>query len=505
MPSPDLSQLDAYLESHREAFEADLCELLTIPSVSADSRHRDDVRRAAQWVHAQFGQLGFQSELVETAGHPVVYAQSPEIAGAPTALVYGHYDVQPPDPLGEWVTPPFQPTRRNGNLYARGATDDKGQMLTHLKSAQAWVETAGAVPLNLKFLIEGEEEVGSANLEPFIERHAERLKCDCVVISDTCQFAPGQPAITYGLRGIAYFELRLFGPKQDLHSGTFGGSVTNPAMALAKMMSALLGPDGRIQVPGFYDDVVPLSPRERRQFAALPFNEKAYREQTGVGQLAGEKGYTTLERRWGRPTCDINGLTSGYQGEGAKTVLPARATAKFSFRLVPNQDPKKITASLRKMLEKLCPPGIRMELSSFHGAPGVVVPLDSPYMAAAAKAIEHGFGKKPVYMREGGSIPVVLTFQKKLGVDSLLLGWGLDDDNTHSPNEKFSLADFHRGIRASARLWYELSQVKAERTDPSAARANGKPPKKPVKRAARAAGRPKARPAGKKPPRGRGR
>lgn len=453
-----MSALDEYLDQHAAAFEEDLCQLLRIPSVSADSRHRPDVRRAADWLVDQFRSLGMTCELHETPGHPIVLAESLAAEGAPTVLVYGHYDVQPPDPLDEWISPPFEPTRRDGNIYARGATDDKGQMLTHVKSTEAWVRSEGRLPVNLKFLIEGEEEVGSEHLEQFVSDHRERLASDCVVISDTSQFGPGQPAITYGLRGIAYFELRLTGPRQDLHSGTFGGGVANPANALARLLAGLVNERGQIQVPGFYDDVEPLTDAERRQFAALPFDEAKFREQLGVAALAGETGYSTLERRWARPTCDINGLWSGYQGEGSKTVLPARAGAKFSFRLVPNQDPVKIHRALEDMLRRRCPPGINMELIAFHGAPGVVVPLDSPYMQAAARAIERGFGRAPVLIREGGSIPVVATFRRQLGVDTLLLGWGLDDDNTHSPNEKFCLADYHRGIRASAYLWEELGR-----------------------------------------------
>ena len=373
-------------------------------------------------------------------------------------LVYGHYDVQPVDPLGEWISPPFEPTRRDGNIYARGATDDKGQMLTHIKSAEAWMATAGKLPVQIKYLIEGEEEVGSENLPLYIEvTQAASSLATSVVISDCSQFGPGQPAITYGLRGIAYYELRLTGPKQDLHSGTFGGGVTNPANALCRMLTALLDQQGRIQVPGFYDDVLPLSEREREQFRSLPFDEPAFMEQLGVKALTGEVGYSTLERRSARPTCDINGLWSGYQGEGAKTVLPARAGAKFSFRLVPNQNPKTISTALDKFLRGLLPSGVTMELIDFHGAPGVVVPLDSPYVTAADRAIELGFGRRPVFIREGGSIPIVTTFHDLLGADTLLLGWGLDDDNTHSPNEKFHLADFHRGIKTSVPfLWGEL-------------------------------------------------
>jgi acetylornithine deacetylase/succinyl-diaminopimelate desuccinylase-like protein len=456
-----MSKLDDYLSANAGRFEEDLCELLRIPSVSADSKHKEDVRRAGQWVLKQFQSLDLKAELLETPGHPVVYAESPPVAGAPTVLVYGHYDVQPPDPLSEWISPPFEPTRRNGNVYARGATDDKGQMLTHVKSAEAWLKSEGKLPVQLKYLIEGEEEVGSKSLADFVSANREKLKCDVIVVSDCSQFGPGQPAITYGLRGLAYYELRLVGPKQDLHSGTFGGGVVNPAIALSKMLSALIDAKGRIQVPGFYDDVLALSERERKQFASLPFNEANFMKQIAVEAVAGEEGYSTLERRSARPTFDINGLTSGYQGEGAKTVLPSKASAKFSFRLVPNQDPMKISAALEKRLRELCPAGIKMELIDFGGSPGVVVPLESPFVTAAAKAIEEGFGKAPVFIREGGSIPVVSTFRQQLGVDTLLLGWGLDDDNTHSPNEKFCLADYHRGIKASARLWAELASLKS--------------------------------------------
>jgi acetylornithine deacetylase/succinyl-diaminopimelate desuccinylase-like protein len=453
--------IDRYLADHRDDFERELCELLRIPSISADSKHRADVRRAAEWVGGQFRRLDLATELCETPGNPIVYAESPPVQGAPTVLVYGHYDVQPPDPLAEWTSPPFEPTVRNGNLHARGATDDKGQMFTHIKSAEAWIRAAGRLPLQLKFLVEGEEEVGSSNLETFIAANVKKLSCDCVVISDASQFAPGRPAITYGLRGLAYYELRLSGPKQDLHSGTFGGAVANPANALCVIMAGLVNGRGQIQLPGFYADVEPLTAQERRAFAELPFDEPGFMRKLGVTALAGEEGFTTLERRWARPTFDISGLWSGYAGEGAKTILPARAGAKFSFRLVPQQDPAKIATALEARIRELCPPGITLELIDMNAAPGVVVPLDSPYVAAAGRAIEQGFGRAPVFMREGGSIPVVGTFHERLRVDTLLLGWGLDDDNTHSPNEKFCLADFHRGIKTSAHLWRELSQLGA--------------------------------------------
>ncbi|MGO8750134.1 MAG: dipeptidase [Thermoguttaceae bacterium] len=453
-----MTTIEQYLESQKDRMELDLCEWLRIPSVSADPARKADMERAARWVADRLRPLGFAVEIIPTAGPPLVYAESPHVAGKPTALVYGHYDVQPAEPLELWVSPPFEPAVREGNLYARGATDDKGQVLTHVFGAQSWIATQGRLPLNVKFLIEGEEEVGSAALEAYLPGHAERLACDCVVISDGSQFAPGQPAITYGLRGIAYFELLLHGPNRDLHSGSFGGSVSNPANALTKMLAALVDERGRIRVPGFYDDVIPPTAREREQFARLPFDEKQYFAQLDVAGAVGEEGYTALERRWIRPTCDIHGLWSGYQGKGTKTVLPAEAGAKFSFRLVPNQAPERIGAALRAMLPPLCPAGIRMELIDHHGAPGVMVPLDSPYIQAGARAVEQAFGRAPVFTREGGSIPIVTAFHKALGADALLIGWGQDDDGAHGPNEKFSLADFHRGIRASACLWEELSR-----------------------------------------------
>jgi succinyl-diaminopimelate desuccinylase len=374
--------------------------------------------------------------------------------------VYGHYDVQPPDPLNEWISPPFEPTVRDGNIYARGATDDKGQMLTHIKGTEAWIKTKGSLPIQVKFLIEGEEEVGSSAICEYLGKARDKLACDVIVISDSSQFAPGQPAITYGLRGIAYFELRVTGPKQDLHSGTFGGGVVNPVNALTRILAGLIDERGKIQIPGFYDDVVPLDDRERQQFAALPFDEKRFIEQLGVDAVNGEQGFTTLERRWARPTFDINGIWGGYQGEGSKTILPSRAAAKFSFRLVPNQQPEKIAAALQKRIAALCPRGVRFELIDMHGCVGSLASFDSPYMKAAVKAIEEGFGRAPVFIREGGSIPIVTEFKRNLGAEALLLGWGLDDDNTHSPNEKFCVADFHRGIHASAALWHHLGTLK---------------------------------------------
>ncbi len=460
MTSSAISQVLEFVDKNHDEHDTLLSELLRIPSVSADSQFAPDVTRAAEWLVDHLASLGLKPELITTPGHPIVYAETPAVAGAPVVLVYGHYDVQPPDPLDKWITPPFEPTVRNGAIFARGATDDKGQMLTHVHSVAAWLKTQKKLPLQVKFLIEGEEEVGSENLDDFLANNTAKLACDCVVISDTSQFAPGVPAITYGLRGIAYCEIFLTGPNRDLHSGVFGGGVTNPAIALCQMMSALIDADGRVRIPGFYDDVVPLTDREREEFRSLPFNEDEFKKDLGIDGVTGEKGYSTLERRWARPTFDICGLTSGYQGEGAKTVLPCRASAKFSFRLVPNQDPRKILAGLKQLLEPLVPPGITMEPLDFHGAPGIVIPLESPYLEAAADAIEIGFGTRPVFMREGGSIPIVNKFADLLQADVLLLGWGQNDDNLHSPNEKFTLADYHRGIRTSVALWDSLAKIK---------------------------------------------
>jgi acetylornithine deacetylase/succinyl-diaminopimelate desuccinylase-like protein len=452
-----IKSVDAYLDSHRHEFEEQLKELIRIPSVSAQPDHNADTRRAAEFVRDDLKAMGLNVELVETKGHPIVYCESLGAPGKPTVLVYGHYDVQPAEPLEPWISPPFEPTVRNGNLYARGATDDKGQMFTHLKAAEGWLKAGGGLPVNVKFLIEGEEEVGGANLETFVAANRARLKCDYAVISDTSQFAPGMPAITYGLKGLAYFEVILQGAKTDLHSGSFGGAVANPCNALATILASLKGPDGRIQMKGFYDSVRPLADWERAEFARLPFSEADFQASLGVSSLEGEAGYTTLERKAARPTCDVNGIYGGYQGPGPKTVLPCKAGAKLSFRLVPDQDPKTVSAQFRAHVRSVCPPGVTYEIIDHSGAPAVLVAVESPGVRAAVRAIEAGFGKAPVFIREGGSIPVVGLLKTELGVDTLLLGWGQNDDNLHGPNEKFCLADFHRGIKASAHLLDALS------------------------------------------------
>ncbi|MDG3004571.1 dipeptidase [Paludisphaera mucosa] len=454
-----LERIDAYLESHAKDFEEQLKTLIRIPSVSAQPDHDPDTRRAAEFIRDDLAAMGLDARIIPTKRHPIVYAESLGAAGKPTVLVYGHYDVQPPEPLEPWLSPPFEPTVRDGNLYARGATDDKGQMFTHLKAVEAWLKTTGGLPVNVKILIEGEEEIGGVNLETYVAENAEALACDYAVISDTSQFAPGKPAITYGLKGLAYFEIHVQGANRDLHSGTYGGAVANPLNALASILAGLKGPDGRILVDGFYDAVRPLEDWEREAFAELPFSEEEFRADLGVGEVFGEAGYSTLERKGARPTCDVHGLWGGYAGPGPKTVLPCKAGAKFSFRLVPDQDPAEVEKLVRKHIEANTPPGVTVEFISHQGSPAVLVDVDSPGFRAAVKAVEASFGVAPLFIREGGSIPVVGLLKRHLKVDTLLLGWGQNDDNLHGPNEKFSLADFHRGIRASAHLLDELSRA----------------------------------------------
>ncbi|MEM9827972.1 MAG: dipeptidase [Planctomycetota bacterium] len=434
----------------------ELIQWLRIPSVSSDSRRIDDVAKAGQWVAEKFARAGLAVETIPTQGHPMVYAETPAVDGAPVVLVYGHYDVQPPEPLDLWTSPAFEPEVRDGNVYARGATDDKGQVLTHIHAVCDRIADGEALPLQVKFLVEGEEEVGSENLEAMLPGLAEKLACDCVVISDNSQYAPGQPAITYGLRGIATYEIEVVGPDRDLHSGSFGGAIKNPAIALCELLASMIDENGKIQIEGFYDDVSPLAKAEREAWSRLPVDDDAFAREVGASEGFGEAGYSADERRWARPTFDINGMTSGHQGEGVKTIIPSKASAKFSFRLVPNQDPEKITAALRRHLDQHLPPGVRYTLDPDHGAPGMLANLDSPFLAAAERAIETGFGKPPVRIREGGSIPIVARFQEVLRCDCLLLGWGLSDDNCHAPDEKFCIADFHRGIAASSALWDEI-------------------------------------------------
>ena len=450
-----------YLKAAEAQTLEQLFDFLRIPSVSADSAFADEVKRCAEWVHAAMEAAGLSAEIIPTKGHPIVYGERIEDPALPTVLVYGHYDVQPPDPLDLWTTPPFEPQIRNGKLFARGATDDKGQVFTHLKSLEAWTQVRGKLPVNIKFVIEGEEEVGGENLDQFLKGHKDRLKADVCVVSDTSQYGDGIPAITYGLRGIVAAEVRLTGPSKDLHSGIFGGSIANPANALARMCGALVGDDGRIQIPGFYDDADELTDLEKQQFAALPFDEAAFLNEVGSSAPFGEAGRTTLERRWARPTCDINGLLSGYTGEGPKTIIPSKAMAKITCRLVPCMKPEKILDSLEGFLRGLCPPGLKFEFKRFHGCEAFVFDPTSPWVTAASEAVAEAFGQSPVFIREGGSIPVVLSFKQILGIDTLLLGWGRNTDNLHSPDEHIHVVDFQRGVLGSACLWEKLAMVQS--------------------------------------------
>jgi succinyl-diaminopimelate desuccinylase len=447
-----------FIHANRDRYERELFDFLRIPSVSADSRHKPDIRKACQFVFERLAEAGLKPEIIETSGNPMVYAESLGVPGKPTILIYGHYDVQPPDPLNLWTTGPFEPTVRDGNVYARGATDDKGQVYCHVKGLEAVLKTAGKLPINVKVLIEGEEEVGSKAIGEYLPTAVKKLACDYVVISDSSMFAPNRPAVTTGLRGLQYFEIFVDGPDRDLHSGVFGGSVQNPCNVICELLASVKGPDGRILIPGFYDDVVELTEREKAESRKLERTDAEYAAEVGASAVFGEKGYTTLERRSVRPTFDVHGLIGGYQGEGAKTVLPAKGAAKFSFRLVPNQNPAKIERLVVDYLTKRIPVGVKVEIRPHHGGEAVVTPIDGPGIAAASRALARAYGVEPVFIREGGSIPIVAAFKKHLGADSLLLGFGLNDDNTHSPNEKFHLADFHRGILTSAFLLEELAK-----------------------------------------------
>jgi len=449
-----------FVNVNRDRYLDELKGLLAIPSISALPEHASDVRRCAEWCAGEMSRIGLEHvRLIETPGNPVVYGDWQHAAGAPTILFYGHYDVQPVDPLELWESPPFEATVRDGEIYARGAADDKGQVFMHLKAVEAHLKQNGRLPVNMKFMIEGEEEVGSAHLDDFVRDHKDDLAGDVVVISDSTMFARGVPSICYGLRGLVYFQLDLRGSSTDLHSGSFGGAVANPAMVLAHVLAQMKDRGGRIKIPGFYDTVVPLTDEERQAWQTLPFNEKKYRKDFGIPKVSGETGYSTLERTWARPTFEINGLLSGFTGEGAKTVLPAVAMAKVSMRLVPNQDPDKIAELFEAYVRKVTPKTVELKVTRMHGGKPWMTSYDNAYVQAAARAIEQGFGQKPVLTREGGSIPVVSTFQEELGLPSVLFGVGLPDENAHAPNEKLDVSNFHNGIIASAILYDEIAKA----------------------------------------------
>src|SRR6187399_2278426 len=447
-----------FINTHRDRYVEELKTYLAIPSISALPQHKEDVRRCAEWTADEMRRIGLENvSLKETPGHPIVYGDWLGAPGAPTVLFYGHYDVQPVDPVELWESPPFEATIRDGEIYARGAADDKGQVFMHLKAIEAHLAKNGRLPINIRLIIEGEEEVGSVNLDNFIRANKALLQADVVVISDSAMFDHDVPSICYALRGLVYFQIDLRGTLSDLHSGVFGGAVANPAMVLAQILAQMKDKSGRVKIPGFYDDVVALSEAERAEWRTLPFNEKKYRKDLGAPKLAGEAGYSVLERVWARPTFEVNGLLSGFTGDGAKTVIPAVSMAKVSMRLVPNQDPDTIGNLFEAYLKKVTPKTVDLTITRMHGGKPWLAGYDSDFVRAAGRAIEQGFGKAPVFCREGGSIPVVSTFKEELGLPAVLFGVGLPDENAHAPNERLEVSNFHNGILASAILYDEIA------------------------------------------------
>lgn len=453
--------LIAWLDANDQRLHDELFEFLRIPSISARTEHNADTRAAAAWLHARLATLGFSTETLETGGHPIVLAEwrkAPK--GAPTLLIYGHYDVQPAEPLELWTSPAFEPTVRNGNIYARGSVDDKGQVWMHVAALEAHLATRGTLPVNVVVLVEGEEEVGSDHLAPFIEQHKRRLACDGVVISDTTMFAPGIPSIISSLRGLAYFEINVTGATSDLHSGIYGGAVVNPATALARLIASFHDASGRVAIAGFYDAVRPFPQTVIDGMRALPFDEDHYKRELGVTALGGEPGFTTLEKLWTRPTCEVNGLLSGYTGEGAKTVLPGTAMLKVSCRLVPDQDPAAIGTLMEAHVKANLPAGVTATVTHLHGGHPWRADLEGPLFDAASRALAAAFGRAPVIAGEGGSIPVVNDFARILGAPVLLAGFGLPGENAHAPDEWISQEAFRKGMKALAALWDELGLMK---------------------------------------------
>jgi acetylornithine deacetylase/succinyl-diaminopimelate desuccinylase-like protein len=452
-----MDQILQYVDANKARYLDELKAFLAIPSVSTNVENKPDIDRCARWVADHLTEVGMNNvKIFPTAGHPVVYADWLGAPGKPTLLLYGHYDVQPVDPIELWTSPPFEATIRGENIYARGSADDKGQVFVHLKSIEAYMKNVGNLPINLKVIIEGEEEIGSEHLAPFIKEHKELLKADLVLISDTSMFAKGVPSVCYGLRGLAYMQIDLTGPNRDLHSGSFGGSIHNPVQALAEMVAQLHDRNGRVTIPGFYDDVLKLSGKERAAYKKLPWNDKTYAKGLGVPALYGEKGFSSLERVWARPTLECNGIWGGFIGEGAKTVLPAKASVKISMRLVPDQNAEKIAKLFEKHIKKIAPKTVNIAVRYLHGGEAALTPIESPGVQAAVAALEKGFRKKPLYQREGGSIPIVVQFKQLLGLDTVLLGFGLPDENAHAPDEHLNLDNFFGGIRTAVHFYDEL-------------------------------------------------
>ena len=448
-----------YIKANRNNYLEELKEYIRIPSISTLKSNIPDIKKCSRFVADSLKKAGMKKvKIIPTSGHPLVYGEWMGAPGKPTVLIYGHYDVQRVDPIELWKSPPFDPVVKSGKIWARGADDNKGQNFIHIKSVEAYLKTTGKLPVNIKFLIEGEEEIGSENLEIFIKENKKLLKCDSVLISDTSMYGPGKPTINYGLRGLCYMEVELTGPDRDLHSGSFGGGIANPINELAKMISKLVNKDGKITIPGFYKNVKKLTKKERENYKKLKYSDKELMKEYKVKALEGEKGYSTLERISGRPTLDCNGIVGGFIEEGAKTVLPSKASAKISMRLVPDQDPKTIAKLFTKYVRSLTPKSIKIEVKELHGGLPIVMSLDDKAITAASKAVAKAFGKETVFTREGGSIPIVVDFAKQLKAPVVLMGFGLETDNIHSPNEHFDLKNFELGMISSVYFLEEFAK-----------------------------------------------
>lgn len=450
----------AFATKNHARFLSELKDLLRIPSISTLPEHKGDCRRAAEFLAAELKRIGMENvRLIDTSGHPLVYGDWLHAAGKPTALVYGHYDVQPADPLDEWISPPFEPTERNGNIYARGAVDDKGQVWAQVKALESLMAANKGLPLNVRVLFEGEEEVGGEGIAAYVVSKPENLKADFALVSDTDLFADGLPTLCVGLRGMIYTEVEVRTAKSDLHSGMYGGAAPNPFVALAQMIAKLKDENGHINIPGFYDDVIPPSPEELAAWKSLPFDEEHYREnEVGASKLVGEPDYSVMERTWARPTLDVHGMPGGFIGAGAKTVIPAKATAKISMRLVPNMTPAKAFALYKSYVEKIAPQGVQVDVRLLHSGDPCLIPVNNKYIQAATNALHEVWGKDTVFIRSGGSIPIVGDFDRHLGLPSVMMGFGLPDDNIHAPNEKFKLLNFELGIRSLIRFMEEAGR-----------------------------------------------
>ena len=446
-----------YVNNNNKRYLEELKSFLAIPSISTDPERKNDMGKCADYLVEHLITIGMHNvKIFPTEGHPIVYADWLHAPDSPTILIYGHYDVQPAEPLELWTSEPFNPTVREDKIFARGATDDKGQVMIHLKSLEAFLKVRSELPLNVKMIIEGEEEIGSTHLEKFIKEHKELLNSDLVVISDTAMFAKDVPSVCYGLRGLSYMQIDIVGPNRDLHSGSYGGSIHNPIQALAEIIAGLHDRNGKVIIKGFYEDVRKVTAEERRAFRKLPWSDKKYAKSLGVKELYGEKGYTTLERLWIRPTLECNGIWGGFTGDGAKTVIPSKASAKISMRLVPDQKPEKIASLFEKHIKSIVPKTVKVSVKNLHGGEPASTPINSPGVRAAVEALRKGFGKEPLYQREGGSIPIVVQFKKLLGIDTVLLGFGLPDENAHAPDEFLTLENFFGGIRTVAYFYNEL-------------------------------------------------